>query len=437
MTASRSLPRRTVLASMAAAPLTWLVGCGGSGGDAGDGTVRLVNASRGYSTVDLYLDGVIESSGVAYGSAGGYEAAAAGSHTMAVAQSGVATPLISQSHVVTKDVPMTLLFYGSPGATGMYVVTDNQTAPAAGQASLLIRHGALNAGSVDIYLSGATDALANATLLAQGVAVNTTAAGNTYVPVTAGSYRLRVTVAGDTTTVLLDTGASSLITFASTQVATLLLTDSQGGNLVDALLVTQGGAVQTFANTQALVRLVSALPGGTVVSGSIGSNAVSSSSPAIGAYGLVDAGTLQPSITVGSVAMNIASRAIVAGSNTTLLIWGAAASPSFSWIDDDNRAPAIAGDAKLRLLNGLTDSTAPTTLTANFSVVASNVAQGTASPYGLLAATALTELGVSATQGTVYETPVSSLPTLVAGRIYTLFLFGPVAAPQALLRVEH
>jgi hypothetical protein len=66
--------RHGAAALIGALVLGILPGCGGSGDD-GDGQVRLVNASAGYTSLDLYVDGDKVSSAIGYGEAGSRKAA--------------------------------------------------------------------------------------------------------------------------------------------------------------------------------------------------------------------------------------------------------------------------------------------------------------------------------------------------------------------------
>ena len=111
-----------------------------------------------------------------------------------------------------------------------------------------------DAGSLDVYLSGSTDSLDNATLVASSVSSGSSS--GSYTTVGSGTYRLRIAAAGSTTDLRLD--ASSL-TLGSQGVYTLVVTPTSGGVLVNSLLVSQGAEVTPIATDLARVRLVSAV----------------------------------------------------------------------------------------------------------------------------------------------------------------------------------
>jgi hypothetical protein len=127
---------------------------------------------------------------------------------------------------------------------------------------------------------------------------------------------------------------------------------------------------------------------------------------------------------------------LAAGSDTTLLVWGDAAAPQLTVINDDNRLPTVATNAKLRLVHGVSGLADPLTLTADFSVIAGSIAQGNASAYGNVNGGAAMRLDVSSPLTT---TPLYSLSdaTLTARSLYTLFMLGDAAHSTAALRKER
>lgn len=82
---------------------------------------------------------------------------------------------------------------------------------------------AVDNGSLDVYLTGSDDALDDASATVSAVTGGSVAS---YSTVTSGTYRLRVTGAGDKNDLRLDVPA---MTLGSTQVATLIVTPGQRG----------------------------------------------------------------------------------------------------------------------------------------------------------------------------------------------------------------
>lgn len=420
--------RHGAAALIGALVLGVLPGCGGSSED-GDGQVRLVNASAGYASLDLYVDGDKVSSAIGYGEASSYYGTTAGTHTTAFHSEGSATAVLTQSRSLAKDAPVTVLTYGWSGGMAALALTDTEEAAASGKAKLLVVNTAPDAGSVDVYLSGADDDIADATAVAYSVAGGSSYSGG-YVAVTSGTYRLRVTAAGSTTDVRLDING---LTLKSTQVASLVITPTSSGVLVNSLLVAQGGSVTALNNTEARVRVVSGVSnGGTVTATFDGATVASASTaPAIGSYAKLTAGTGTLALSGTSTS---ASQTFAAGGDYTVLVLGTASAPTMTVITDDNRLPTSSTQAKLRVMHGLSDDTSALTLSADYTAIAQNVTQGTASDYGTLTAATLSSLMVYSSAGTLYsDTDV----VLAAKGVYTVFMLGTTSQPLHVLRKER
>lgn len=420
--------RHGAAALIGALVLGVLPGCGGSGDD-GDGQVRLVNASAGYTSLDLYVDGDKVSSAIGYGEASGYYGTTSGTHTTAYHSEGSATAVLTQSRSLAKDAPVTVITYGWSGGMAALALTDTEDAAASGKAKLLVVNTAPDAGSVDVYLSGTDDDIADATAVAYSVTGGSSYSGG-YVAVTSGTYRLRVTAAGSTTDVLLDING---LTLKSTQVASLVITPTSSGVLVNGLLVAQGGSVTALNNTEARVRVVSGVSNGGTVTATFDGTTVASAStaPAIGNYAKLTAGTGTLALSGTSTS---ASQTFAAGGDYTVLVLGTADAPTMTVITDDNRLPTSSTQAKLRVMHGLSDDTSALTLSADYSAVAQNVAQGSASAYGTLTAATLSSLMVYSSAGTLYsDTDV----VLAAKGVYTVFMLGTTSQPLHVLRKER
>lgn len=427
-TTSRNGWRRGAAALIGALMLGALPGCGGSSDDS-DGQVRLVNASTGYTSMDLYVDSDKVSAAVGYGEASEYFGTTAGTHTTAFHSEGSATAILTQSRSLAKDTPVTLITYGWSGGLAALALTDTEDAAASGKAKLLVVNTAADAGSVDVYLSGTSDDIADATAVAYSVAGGSSYSGG-YVAVNSGTYRLRVTAAGSTTDVRLDIDG---LTLNSTQVASLVITPTTGGVLVNGLLVAQGGTVTALNNTQARVRVVSGVNDGGAITATFAGTTVASAStaPAIGNYAQLTAGNGTLALSGTSTS---ATQTFTAGGDYTVLVLGTASAPTMTVLSDDNRLPTSSTQAKLRVLHGLSDDTSALTLSADYSAVAQNVAQGSASAYGTLTAATLSSLMVYSSAGTLYsDTDV----TLAAKGVYTVFMLGTTSQPLHVLRKER
>lgn len=425
------LSKRHFLGLMAALPMSSLVGCGGSSN--GDASLRLVNAS-GYDALDLYIDDEVLMSSVAYGSASSYTSVSAATVTAALTSADSATYLLSQSRTLETDTQYTAVAYGWQGALKSNLIADSVDAADSGKTKLTVLNTASDAGSLDVYLTAASDDLDASTPVATGVAGGSS---SSVTSVTAGTYRLRVTATEDTADLRLDVAS---ITLASTGVVTLVLMPGPGGVLVHAMQLVQGGAVTALYNTQARVRVVGGVAGGATVSASAGGVSLLSGapSPTIGAYKLVAAGSsVALNISVAGSSLAARTATLEAGGDYTLLVSGTSASPTVSVVEDDNRLPTSSTKYKLRLLNAMNGMDSyPLTLTVDYEAVISDLAAGAVSDAVALNSNDAATLDVSSA---LSSTALYSLTdtALAAQGVYTVFMFGTSAAPSGALRKER
>ena len=425
-------PLRWLPALLLSATVALIGGCGGASDD-DDATVRVINASTNYGALDLHVDDTLRSSAIAYGQTSGYIGFEAGSHTTTLTRTGSTTALSSVSRTLSSDYGTTVIAYQADGSLKTAQLSDSESAPSSGRAKLLVFNASPDAGSVDVYLSGSSDTLDNATLVASAVSAGSSS--GSYTTVGSGTYRLRIAAAGSTTDLRLDAAS---MTLDSQGVYALVVTPTSGGVLVNSLLVRQGGAITQLDTDLARVRLVSAVASsGTVGAAFNGSTlATSVASPAIGSYALVKAGSATPTISVNGASLSTAAITLAAGSDSTLLVWGPAASASLSVIGDDNRLPASSTSAKIRLIHGASINSNPLTLTANYSAVAENIALGAASTPTSVTAGSSTTIEVSDTTLSTALYSVSDV-TLSARGVYTVFMLGSGSSVTGALRKER
>lgn len=422
--------KRHFLGLMAAVPLGSLVGCGGSSSGS---SVRLVNASAGYASLDLYADDDKLISAVAFGTASSYTDASDGTVTTALTSAGSSTYLLTQSRTITAGTDYTIVAYGWEGGLKSLISSDNTDAADSGKTKVTVLNTASDAGSLDVYLTAESDSLDASTPVASAVAGG---AQSSITSVSAGTYRLRVTAAEDTSDLRLDVSG---VVLSSTGVVDFVLTPGSGGVLVHALQIVQGGAVTQWLNTQARVRVVAGVSDSARVSVSANGSALLSNapSPTIGAYTLVDAGSLALSGTVNGTALAGVDTTLAAGADVTLLVHGTPGSAALAVINDDNRLPSNTAKLKLRLLNAMSGmADYPLTLTVDYAAIATDVAEGAASDAKLVAASSAATVEVSSA---LSSTALLSLTdtTLSALGVYTVFMFGTSDAASGALRKER
>lgn len=417
--------------------VSMLAGCGGSSGGSKTAQLRLLNASVGYPSLDMSVNAVVQNAAVAYGAVGSYAGVTTDAFTNAVAVAGSTNALTSASRSLTKDTNYTLVAYGWQGALKTALIQENVAAAAANQASLQVLNLAVDAGSVDVYLTGSTDALTAASPVATSVPAG---GGSVYNAVGVGTFRLRVTGAGDKNDLRLDVPG---FTLSSTQVAVLLLTPgvasgtavATGGVLVSGIGLLQAGASTAFANTSSRVRLVAGLTGSATVGATLGgTDLLSGIAPVVspGAFNgyvqLPASASAALTLTVNGTPLTMVGQSLAAGADYSLLVWGTSASPKLSLIADDNRLPTASGVSKMRLVNAM--SGAPLgqlSLIGDQGVLAATVAQGTASAYfpNLIAS------GTPTANFQVYSSSTRmenlSLKTVLPKGVYTFYMFGDTA----------
>ena len=414
------MKRRTVLASGLAA--AFATACGG-GTDATKAQVRLVNASAGYSALDLTVDDTRLQSSVNYGQSASYAEVDPKHTETVISQPSSASALVSLTPTLTKEDHYSLLAYGNEGELAVLVLDENTGEPASGKTLLRVVNAAPDAGSLDVYVTASGDALSGAVATVSAAAVGTI---GSYVTPNSGTWRLRVTGAALKDDLRLD--VSNLV-LPSERNVTLVLTPGRGGVLVNALLLEDRGGITQLANTQARVRLAAGAAGGAAVTASVGSTTLATSvaAPAITDYALVSAGTVAVSAAVAGNAASLTSATLAAGGDYTLLAYGSSGAPQASLIEDDNHLPTVSTKAKLRVVHGISDISAALTLKVALTQVGSTAAQGTASSYGLVDPSTTASIVVNAAGSTTNLFPTTA-QTFVAGAVYTVFMLGDSSA---------
>jgi len=431
-------------AALAAAALTlpFISGCGND--NANDGFVRIINATTEYASLDLYTqdssgnDDLVVS-GTAAGAASAYTGVKKGSYTFDVKSStsaGAPTPVTG---TITKDDHFAIVTYLTGTTTKTQFITEEETHPASGNAKLRVFNAAPSeAASVDVYLitSDCSDLQVTDTAFASAV----TGLQTTFTQVTAASagtsYNVCVFAAGDTSTLLLDITGLKL---KDQEIATLILTRTTGGVLLNGLLMNQQGSVTSYANTSVRMRLAADAASSGVVSASANGTTLgtSASSPTVGSYKLVTAGDLALAVSINGTEVAATGFSASAGTDVTLLVAGSVTTPAITLLTDDNTpSTSSSKPVKIRLVNGLNGIGGAAMLTVDGDVVADSVDFGTASsPVNVPASSAAAALDITYAGTSLWS---ASSQTLTSGKVYTMFLLGDASGtPKGILRADH
>lgn len=412
----RFTPSATRLAlTLSLSATAFLTACGGGGGGDSNTQVRLLNATRSYAQLDLSVNDKTINSKVAYASAGEYASVDTNATATRVLTSDTGTSISATTPTLTGGSNYTYITYGFAGSVRTSLLEESQTAPEANKAKLLVLNLAPDAGALDAYITTAANcALTSDTALTTNLQGG---AGSGYIQVNSGTFRVCVTGYNKRSDLRLEIPA---VTLDSASVNTLILTASEGGVLVNGITMVQKGAVKNFANTLSRVRTVAALSAAGQVTSSVNGQSMFNSaiSPLISDYIATASGApTQFSIAVNGTARTFTAPTLVAGKDTTLLVWGDPADPKLAVLDDDNRLPTVSGDVKVRLVNALPTSGAG--LNVAFGSVASNVAAGSASTFGTTtSSTTGVQVDLTMPAGTIYTNTSLVFPS---NSVWTFF----------------
>lgn len=410
-----------------------LAACGSGGGDSGNGNVRMLNLTRSHTSVDLLVAGTKQISATPANGASTYAGVGSGNNTLQVTDAGSQTALVTTAPTVAKDQSYSLLVYESNATLRTAWLAENDTAPAAGSSSFRVFNVATDAGALDVYILPVGTSLTAGTSPYFVMSGTGTSQITAYLAFTPGTYRVVVTASGNQADVRLNMPS---VTLGDAGLTTLLLAPTTGGGLVDGGIIAQRAAFSATPNTNARVRVVSGVPS-ALVTVNAGSTVVEAGAvQPNGSYVTVPAGSATWAVTVAGVAAAVPPITVVAGSDNTLIITGTTAASTARMLDDDNHAPTVSSNVKMRLLNGLSGGNAGLQMSIDFVLAASNVTPGTASIYKTVTGNTNMRLEVNSPLSTTPVSLQTALP-VPGGGVYTVFVLGDVNAPVTSVRKDR
>jgi hypothetical protein len=430
---------RGIAAALVALALT---ACGGGGNSNDVASMRLVNGTLTHQSLSLLSGGTTVVTATPADTVSTYVGVSVGSPALQVNDATSNAALATLAPSVGANAHYVLIAYESGGVVRTAVINEDTAVPAAGTGSLRVFDAATDAGAVDVFVTDPAVDIATLTSPTFSFGSSTSLQTSSFLSLTPGTYRIRVTGAGNPADLRLDLPS---FTLASQEVASAILTPTVGGTLVNGAVLAQQADYTAGRNTTARVRLAAAVSANAVVSASAGGTAVATSivAPSVSGYAVVPSGT-PLTITVNGASVASPVTALAPGGDSTLFVYGAPGSATASLITDDNHLPTATSNLKMRLVNGLTGAATPLTLNAAFAVIASNIAPGAASSYAVVGATTPLQLDVFAASSStpIYSTTStgSGAPLSLPGNsVYTLFMLGDASAhpPIALLRKDR
>jgi hypothetical protein len=223
----QEFPMQKLLRSMLVASLSLgtLTACSDDDGPAApvaQAAVRVVHASPNAPNVDVLVDEATALTNVPFIAASGSLDVPAGARRFRVRATGTTTTVIDVTPTLLASTSYTVLATGLLANIQPLLLTDDRTAPSAGQVKLRVVHAAPAAANVDVYVTAPGADITTATPTLSNVAFR---GFSSYLAVPAGEYRVRVVDAGTKTPVAID----ATLTFAAGQVRTIVARDNAGG----------------------------------------------------------------------------------------------------------------------------------------------------------------------------------------------------------------
>lgn len=169
-----------------------LSACGGSGDE--DASVRLLNLASSFGALDLYLDDGATLSSVAVDSVSSDASPGADTYTFKLKRAGAGTASCTTDLTLSEGTPYTLVAYAAADTLKARLLQEDEDDPSSGTAKLRVLNLGTAAGGVDVYLTDSDATLGESAPVFSSVAGDGASAFN---EIGAGSYRVRVTGAGD------------------------------------------------------------------------------------------------------------------------------------------------------------------------------------------------------------------------------------------------
>jgi hypothetical protein len=183
--------------------------------------VMAVHASPDAPAVDLVVDGVVASTGLAFPSNTSYLSVPAGTRNVKVNVAGTTTTVIDANLPVSAGANYSVFANGPVSSIGALVVADDLTPPAAGKAHVRFVHLSPDAPAVDVAVTGGPVLFGNRAFQEY----------TAFTPVNAGTYDLEVRPAGTTTVALAIPG----VTLQAGKIYTVFAKGFLGGSGAQAL----------------------------------------------------------------------------------------------------------------------------------------------------------------------------------------------------------
>jgi hypothetical protein len=424
---------KTWAALAVALTLPFLHGCGND--EANQGEVRVINATTEYPSLDLYTQASDGSDdlvvgGTAAGAASAYTGVDKGTYDFVIKSTGAAANAATVSGTVDKTDHYSIITYLTGGKAQATLLGDDESNPASGNAKLRVFNAASGeVPSVDVYLS--TNACNALTVTDTAFAAAVTGLQTAYSQVTASAsgtaWNVCVFAAGDTSTLLLDI---PVLTLKNQEIATLILTHTAGGVLLNGAVLDQQGALTPYTSAISRVRVAADAANSGQVSVTLNSVDLTSlaGSPSINDYATVVSGTLSGTVAISGGASANVSLPVAAGTDYTLLVTTDSSGAPVATLITDNNTPSTSttSTVKARVIDGVNG------LSGSLSATIDNRSLGNATPNGASSYVQIpATVGTSTVQASISTNPASLVnQSFTSGGVYTVFVWGDSSAPK-------
>ncbi|MEO7114675.1 MAG: DUF4397 domain-containing protein, partial [Caldimonas sp.] len=204
--------------------------CGGNNNSSSAASVRLINATSTHSSLTLLANSAVVGTPTATDAVSDYVGVTSGSPTLQVNDGVTSAALATLSPSIGGGAHYVLVAYENGGIVRTTVIAEDVAAPAVGTASLRVFNAATDAGAIDVYVTDPAADISTSTSPTFTFGTSSVLQTSGFLSITPGTYRVRVTGAGNTSDLRLDIPS---IVLTSQQVASVLLTPTTGGTLVN------------------------------------------------------------------------------------------------------------------------------------------------------------------------------------------------------------
>ena len=400
---------------------------------------RVLHVASGLGPVSLTVDQASSPNfiGLAFSNASNYLGFNAGVvHDYVLSLTATPSTLLDVKYTLSGDNRYTLVLYGVSGATAGLLLQDTAPqSPASGYFQFRPVHTALQAGSLDFYITAV-----GADINTASPNFNSLTIGNTptFAQFLAGDYQLRITPVS-TKTVVYDSGK---ITYAAGGTVTADIYTTGSANLVNLQMMYQdsNNTVVSQTNLLSQFKATNASPDSGAFNFLVDGTAKLSNVPYKGTSSYLQSAAGTRNLNAQSVltGVSVAGAAVnfAGGNDYSVVAVGNAGAVSLLVLQDSNIAPSLF-NSRLRVVNASTNAAA-IDVQVNYITYVSALAKNTASSYLQFAPNTSPGYTVSVSL-TGSSAPALTIPSvfLNAARTYTIYVVGNSSALDGVVALDN